>query len=205
MCQPTHASSSSSGFVLWAMMRSRSFCEKHFSLPSTCLQYLPLPYMPSSLLASSVSSLRSASLLGAGAVSESFNNKNFLASSGGIFSPSKRRASSASCVVASVSFSFACADSASVSSVIKFSCTHCALLARIPRSKSCASAFLMNACASATVAAPLACVADDAPDAWLDFFAAGVFAWVWVNAEQAATAITAADLRIRCKSIAPPE
>ena len=86
--------------------------------------------MPSSLLASSVSSLRSASLLGAGAVSDSFNNKNFLASSGGIFSPSNRRASSANCVTTAVSFSFAWADIVSVSSVIKFSCTQLALLAR---------------------------------------------------------------------------
>src|SRR3954469_3185971 len=72
LCQPTHASSSSSGFVLVAMMRLRSFSDKHFcfaSAPAPAavspaeplfvaaaagLQYLPLPYMPSSLLASSV-------------------------------------------------------------------------------------------------------------------------------------------------------
>jgi hypothetical protein len=59
----------------------------------------------------------------------------------------------------------------------------------------------MNACASARVALPLAGVADDG----LDAFAVGVFAEVCVNAELAASVITAADLRIRCKNIAPPE
>jgi hypothetical protein len=59
----------------------------------------------------------------------------------------------------------------------------------------------MNAWASATVAALLACVADDLPDV----FAAGVFVAVWENAVQAASNITTADLRIRCENIAPPE
>src|ERR1700747_1192610 len=73
LCHPTQASSSSSGLVLLAVMRLRALRERHFGLLSAgapCaagLQYFPLPYMPSSLLANSVSSLRSASLLGAGA------------------------------------------------------------------------------------------------------------------------------------------
>src|SRR6185312_16333479 len=167
-------------------------------LPSTGLQYLPLPYMPSSLLASSVNSLRSASLLGAGAVSDSFNNKNFLASSGGLLNPSNLRASSASCVTTAVSFSFACADIVSVSSVIKISFTHCARLARTVRSSSWSSAFFMNPCASATVAPPLACVADAFPDddlldeASLDFDA-GFFGAVCASAVHPANSTTIAD------------
>src|SRR5579864_2796508 len=214
LCQPTQASSSSSGLVLLARMRLRSFSEKHFSLPSTCLQYLPLPYMPSSLLASSVSSLRSASLLGAGAVSDNFSSQNFLARSGGSFNPSKRLASSASCVTTAVSFSLACADMVSVSSVIKFSCTHCARLARMLRSSSWSSAFFMNAWASATVAEPLPCVADAFPDddllddASLADFDAGFLGAVCASAVHAnRTTIAdcrASDLQIRFKSIAPP-
>src|SRR6478609_1967425 len=189
LCQPAQASSSSSGLVLLAMMRLRSLSDRHFSLPSTCLQYLPLPYMPSSLLASSVSSLRSASLLGAGATRDNFSSKNFLARSGGIFRPSKRRASSASWVTTAVSFSFACADMVSVSSVIKFSCTQLARPARTPKSSSWSSAFFMKACASATVAVPLACAADGALDDFDDDFLAAV----WVNAVQAASRTIIAD------------
>src|SRR5262244_3282462 len=104
LCQPTQASSSSSVLVLVASVRLRSFNERHFCLPSAAapavsgLQYLPLPYAPSIQVAISVSSFRSASLLGAGAVSESLSSVNFRASSGGILSPLNRRASRASCV-----------------------------------------------------------------------------------------------------------
>src|SRR2546422_9433379 len=67
LCQPTQASISSSGLVLLARTRLRSLRERHFSLPSGCgLQYLPLPYAPSIQVPISVSSLRSASLFGAG-------------------------------------------------------------------------------------------------------------------------------------------
>src|ERR1044071_1567643 len=205
LCQPTQASSSSSGLVLLAMMRLRSLSEKHFGLASAVpdsagLQYLPLPYMPSSLLASSVSSLRSASLFGAGATSDNFSSRNFLASSGGSFRPSKRRASSANCVTTAVSLSLACADMVSVSSVMKFSCTQLARLARTVRSSSWSSAFFMNAWASATVAAPLACVADDFDEG---FLAAISLPGVWANAVQDASRTRIADLQMRCMYIAP--
>jgi hypothetical protein len=74
----------------------------------------------------------------------------------------------------------------------------------------------MNACASATVAAPLACVVDDAPDddvpdgVWLDDFAAAFFGAVCANAVQAANRTMSAkrstgDLQIWFENIAPPE
>src|SRR5689334_15997765 len=204
LCQPTQASSSSSGLALLAMMRLRSLSDRHFSLPSTCLQYLPLPYMPSSLLASSVSSLRSASLFGAGATSDNFSSRNFLASSGGSLSPWKRRASSANCVTTAVSFSLACADMVSVSSVMKFSCTQPARLARTFRSRSWSSAFFMNAWASATVAAPVADVLVWLDDARLDDFDAVFLGAVCARAVQAASRTTVADLRTRFENIAPP-
>src|SRR5689334_17406370 len=205
LCQPTQASSSSSGLVLLARMRLRSFRDRHFSLPSTCLQYLPLPYMPSSLLASSVNFLRSASLLGAGAVSDSLSNRNFLASSGGNFMPSKRRASSANWVTAAVNFSLACAAMVSVSSVMKFCCTHPARLARTARSSSWASAFFMNAWASATVAV----FADRGVFACAAGFL-GVLCAMTVqdNSRRTVVVLTMADLRedlrIRFENIAPP-
>src|SRR5215467_7389109 len=113
LCQPTQASTSSSGLVLVARVRLRSFREKQFCFPSVAapaaggLQYLPLPYAPSIHVAISVSSFRSASLLGAGAVSESLSKVNFRASYGGILSLAKRRASSASCGTTAGSFSWA--------------------------------------------------------------------------------------------------
>src|SRR6476660_6571171 len=200
LCQPTQASSSSSGLALLAMMRLRSLSDRHFSFPSTCLQYLPLPYMPSSLLASSVSSLRSASLFGAGATSDNFSSRNFLARSGGSFSFSKRRASSANCVTTAVSFSLACADMVSVSSVMKFSCTQPARLARTFRSRSWSSAFFMNAWASATGADVLVWL----DDARLDDFDAVFLGAVCARAVQAASRTTVADLRTRFENIAPP-
>src|SRR4029077_6316604 len=202
LCQPTQASSSSSGLVLLAIMRLRSFNDRHLGLASAApaaagLQYLPLPYMPSSLLASSVSSLRSASLLGAGALRDNFSSRNFLARSGGSFIPSKRRASSASWVTTAVSFSLACADIVSVSSVMKFSCTHEARLALTLRSSSWSSAFFMKASASATVGAALAC--------WAAGFADGLLAPACPSAVPAASRANianSANLQIRFEDIA---
>src|SRR5579871_4860109 len=154
LCQPTQASSSSSGLVLLAMMRLRSLRDRHFSLPSTCLQYLPLPYMPSSLLASSVTT--------------------------------------------AVSFSLACADMVSVSSVMKFSCTQLARLARTVRSAIWASAFFMNASASATVAGPLAvCGMGDCDVAFL--------AEVCANAALDASITRMTRAQILFENMAPPE
>jgi hypothetical protein len=73
----------------------------------------------------------------------------------------------------------------------------------------------MKACASATVAAPLACVADDwLDDAWLDDallddFDAVFFGAVCASAVQAANNMpiadrTTNDLQIQCENIAPP-
>ncbi|MGH9634182.1 MAG: hypothetical protein ACRD72_05040 [Candidatus Angelobacter sp.] len=74
----------------------------------------------------------------------------------------------------------------------------------------------MNACASATVAPPLACVAGPFPDddllddASLDDFDAGFFGAVCASAAHAASRTTIADrttgdLQIRFENIAPPE
>jgi hypothetical protein len=73
----------------------------------------------------------------------------------------------------------------------------------------------MNACASATVAPPLACVADPFPDddllddASLDDLDAGFFGAVCGTAAHVASTITIADrttddLQIRFENIAPP-
>jgi hypothetical protein len=68
----------------------------------------------------------------------------------------------------------------------------------------------MNACASATVAAPLAWVVDDVPDdVWLDDFAAAFFGAVCASAAQAASRTMSAerstgDLQIWFENIAPP-
>jgi hypothetical protein len=73
----------------------------------------------------------------------------------------------------------------------------------------------MNACASATVAAPLPRPADALPDddllddAWLDDFDAGFFGAVCASAVHAANITTIADrttsaLQIRFRNIVPP-
>jgi hypothetical protein len=62
----------------------------------------------------------------------------------------------------------------------------------------------MNACASATVGAALACLADDAPEDGGDGFLAAVCASAVPNASRTRPAVlTIAELQKRCEDIAP--
>ncbi len=100
--------------------------------------------------ASSASSLGSLGA-GAGTAADSFNSSILRASTSGSFRWSYRVACLANSVVAPISTSLASAAICSVSSVMKFDCTHDARLAFTDRSCSRASALFMNSSASATV------------------------------------------------------
>ena len=81
-------------------------------------QYLPLPYMPSSEAASSVSSVWSFASRGAGRGRDSFRSFSFLATSSGRARPSNVVASTAYSTVAAIRSLFASAAIFSVSSVM---------------------------------------------------------------------------------------
>src|SRR6185503_8896075 len=126
---------------------------RHFPL-SPSGQYLPLPYAPSSEAASLVTSVRSFSSFGAGNVNDNFRSFILRATSGGSCRPSNRRDCSASSVVAAINSSFAPAERASVSSVMKVLLIQSARLNLTFRSKRRFSASSINFWASSGV--PLA-------------------------------------------------
>ena len=147
-CHPVQSSFSCSGLRFSPMSFSIAVISRHFPDAS---QYFPLPYSDSSDAAISLISFRNAGSFGPGAVNESFSRRNFRARSDGRCNPSNRLDCSTSSVVTAVISSFVFAASASVSSVMKLSCTQFAWLPFTLNSPSRASAFFMNASASGTV------------------------------------------------------
>ena len=129
------------------MISSSSVRLRHFPL-SPSGQYLPLPYSPSIDAVSFVSSVRSAGSLGAGSVSESFNNLSLRFASGERSTFSYFRDCSASSVVAAIISSFASAARNSVSSVMKLLLTQSARPALMFKSSKRFSASARNFSAS---------------------------------------------------------
>ena len=150
-CHPVHARFNSSRSRLSAISFSIAVTSRHFPF-SPSGHHFPFPYSPSNEARICASSFCAFGSSGAGNPAANSNSSRFRASSGDNCSPSKRCASFAYFAAAVFAASPASAAICSVSSVMKFSCTHPAREAFTPRSNNRCSASSINFCASGDVA-----------------------------------------------------
>ena len=160
LCQPTQASRSAFGSVLWRRISLSCSRSRQSVFPAG--QYLPLPYVPSICETICVNSSLSAGFDGAASVSESFSNLKRRSRSAGILRRSKRDACLASSMVAVMLFSSALAARISVSWVMWVDRTQLARLDSTASASSFVSVDSMNFLASATVGGGAAIAAADA-------------------------------------------